>query len=100
MNTTTNTIDDKNITNYIKEQQILKLYKNPKNIYLTPQPQLTTPNKYKNWINNNNYIPIGLLKSLCGNDLVYARELKPNWFKPINPKVIKNTNIIVNFIGK
>ena len=61
--------------------------------------QLTTPNKYKKWTNNINYIPIGLLKSLCGNDRIFAKDLKPYCFKP-TPKVVENTNSIVKFIGK
>ena len=61
--------------------------------------QLTTANKYKKWTNDINYIPIGLIKSLCGNDRIFARDLKPYCFKP-TPKVVENTTIIVKFMGK
>ena len=61
--------------------------------------QLTTENKYKKWTNDINYIPIGLIKSLCGNDRIFARDLKPYCFKP-TPKVVENTTIIVKFMGK
>ena len=54
----------------------------------------TTPN-----IDNINYIPIGLIKSVCGNDRIFARDLKPYCFKP-TPKVVENTTIIVKFMGK
>ena len=81
MNTTTNTNDtnETNITKYNKTQ-------------------LTIPNKYV-CIGNINYIPIGLIKSLCGNDRIFAKDLKPYCFKP-TPKVVENTNIIVKFTGK
>ena len=73
MNTTnTNDTNDTNDTNIIK--------------YNKEQPKL-------------NYIPIGLIKSLCGNDRIFTRDLKPFCFKT-TPKVVENTNIIVKFIGK
>ena len=81
-----------------KKYNLLNTINNEKLNYTFP-PQLTTPNKYKKWTNNINYIPIGLIKSLCGNDRIFAKDLKPYCFKP-TPKVVENTNIIVKFIGK
>jgi hypothetical protein len=87
MNTTTNTNDtnETNITKYNKTRPELKLYKIPNKCYVC--------------IGNINYIPIGLIKSLCGNDRIFAKDLKPYCFKP-TPKVVENTNIIVKFTGK
>ena len=85
-----NTMNTMNTKNTIKNNEKLN--------YTFP-PQLTTPNKYKKWTNDINYIPIGLIKSLCGNDRIFAKDLKPYCFKP-TPKVVENTTIIVKFIGK
>ena len=49
--------------------------------------------------NDINYIPLGLIKSLCGNDRIFAKDLKPYCFKP-TPKVVENTTIIVKIMGK
>ena len=82
-----------------KKYNLLNTIKNNEKLNYTFPPQLTTPNKYKKWTNNINYIPIGLLKSLCGNDRIFAKDLKSYCFKP-TPKVVENTNSIVKFIGK